>query len=225
MKNMILVFLALAASLDPYPLQAQRVLSDGTLTYDIRVVSSGPEAPVSNLFQGSTYTLYFKGYLIRTDLDLGTFRITNIINTQEGTVVQLRIMSGRKFLTRMKISDLKTQMLPYQDAKFTPARGRKNIAGYACREVIARIGDSLSFPVFYTPEILPGEAGRDFLFRNLGGIPLEYENATDRLRMTFTARKLDLAPVPAYRFEIPKSGYRELTPIELKQIMGTRRKP
>jgi len=55
-------------------------------------------------------------------------------------------------------------------------------------------------------------------FKNLEGLPLEYELSQGKLRIKYTVSKINMNPVPASKFDIPKSGYRELTYEESRKL-------
>jgi hypothetical protein len=54
-------------------------------------------------------------------------------------------------------------------------------------------------------------------FRNLDGLPLEYELVQGKLKIKYTVSKINMNPVPASKFDIPKGGYREMTYEESKK--------
>jgi hypothetical protein len=54
----------------------------------------------------------------------------------------------------------------------------------------------------------------------LDGLPLEYELIQGSLKIKYTVSKISLNPVPASRFDIPKSGYREMTYDESRKLGG-----
>jgi hypothetical protein len=51
----------------------------------------------------------------------------------------------------------------------------------------------------------------------LEGLPLEYELINGNFKIHYTASKINLNPVPASKFDMPKSGYREMTYEESKK--------
>jgi hypothetical protein len=53
---------------------------------------------------------------------------------------------------------------------------------------------------------------------NLNGLPLEYELVQGKLTIKYTVSKINMNPVPASKFDIPKSGYREMTYEESKKM-------
>src|SRR5262249_51378856 len=100
---------------------------------------------------------------------------------------------------------------------FTNTAETKTIAGYPCVKAIATMKDGSTFSVYYTKEIIPENPDYNMQFRNLDGLPLEYELTQGKLKIKYTVSKIVMNPVPASKFDIPKSGYRELTYEESKR--------
>lgn len=77
--------------------------------------------------------------------------------------------------------------------------------------------DGSTFVVYYTSDIIPENREYDYMFKNLNGLPLEWELVQGKLKIKYTLSKINLNPIPVSRFDIPKSGYRELTYEESKK--------
>jgi hypothetical protein len=73
------------------------------------------------------------------------------------------------------------------------------------------MADGTSFSVYYTNEVIMENKDYDGQFKNLPGVPLEFESVDGSIRVKYSATKLSFDPVPISRFEIPRSGYREMT--------------
>ena len=80
----------------------------------------------------------------------------------------------------------------------------------AARQRHPRLTD-MNITVFYTRDLIPENKFYDPLFKNLDGLPLEYELKKGSLQIKYTLASISLNPVPASKFDIPTSGYRELT--------------
>lgn len=63
---------------------------------------------------------------------------------------------------------------------------------------------------FYTRDIIPENRTYDPLFRNLDGLPLEYELNNGTVRIRYRIARINLNPVPGSKFDIPTNGYREM---------------
>jgi GLPGLI family protein len=94
---------------------------------------------------------------------------------------------------------------------FTKTGETKNISGYNCMQATAKLADGNTFTVYYTTELVLENKNYDAQFKDLPGVPLEYESVMGNLRVKYSASKISFDPVPVQRFEIPTSGYREMT--------------
>ncbi len=78
--------------------------------------------------------------------------------------------------------------------------------------------DGFTLAVYYTKELVTENRDYDPMFRNLDGLPLEYELANGKIKITNLLSAINLNPVPASKFDIPKAGYREMTYEESKKL-------
>ena len=66
-------------------------------------------------------------------------------------------------------------------------------------------------------ELVPENNNFQYETRSLPGLALEYEISTKDRKVTYTVSKISFSPVPASKFELPKSGYRIMTYAESKR--------
>jgi len=216
MKKLILLLVILSSSV--MLLRGQKKLSDLTLIYDAKVTTGNAEPRMADAFDGATTTIFLKGNMSRSEMSSALFSSTTIHDAQTGIAVVLREVSGQKLLIRMTAANWKDKNARYQGISFTNTSETREIAGYKCTKAVAKMSDGSSFTVFYTPDIIPENKEYDYHFRNLNGLPLEYELTQRNLTIRYTVSKINMNPVPASKFEIPTSGYREMTYDESKKI-------
>jgi GLPGLI family protein len=215
MKTLIsFVFFICAVS----SVSAQKKISELTLVYDAKVITGNAEPKMADAFDGATTTIYLKGNLSRSEMASALFSSTTIHDAKTGTAVVLREVSGQKLLIRMSNKDWMEKNDRYEGITFTNGGETKEIAGYKCLKAEAKMNDGSSFVVYYTPDIVPENREYDYHFKNLNGLPLEYELTQRNLTIRYTVSKINLNPVPASKFDIPTSGYREMTFEESKKM-------
>jgi GLPGLI family protein len=208
MKSFLSLILFVCLS---YSLSAQKKISELTLVYDAKVTTGNAEPNMADAFDGATTTIYLKGNLSRSEMASALFSSTTIHDTKTGTAVVLREVSGQKLLIRMSSKDWKEKNARYEGITFTNTGETKEIAGYKCLKAVAKMSDGSSFTVYYTPDIIPENREYDYHFKNLNGLPLEYELTQRNLTIRYTVSKINLNPVQASKYDIPTSGYREMT--------------
>ena len=197
---------------------AQKRISELTLVYDAKVTTGNAEPRMADAFDGATTTIYLKGNLSRSEMASALFSSTTVHDAKTNTAVVLREVSGQKLLIRMSSADWKAKNARYLGITFTNTGETKEIAGYKCVKAEAKMTDGSSFIVYYTPEIVPENKEYDYHFRELNGLPLEYELTQRNLTIRYTVSKINLNPVPAAKFNIPTSGYREMSYAESQKI-------
>lgn len=200
------------------PAIAQKKVSELTLVYDASVNSGSADPKMADAFDGATSTLYLKGNLSRLEMVSALFSSTTIHDSRTGSATVLREVSGQKLLIRMTPENWKEKNRRYEDISFTNTGETKDIAGYKCQKAQAKMPDGSTFVVFYTTELIPENREYDYQFRSLNGLPMEYIMNRGKMTIRYTVSKISLNPVPASKFDIPKSGYRELTYDESKKI-------
>jgi GLPGLI family protein len=198
--------------------QAQRKVSELTLTYDASISSGSKEPKMADALDGHTKTIYVKGNMSRAELASALFSSATIHDSKAGTSVVLKEVSGQKLLIRMNSDNWAENNKRYDGITFTNTSETKSIAGYNCIKAVATLPDGTTFTVFYTPDIVPENKDYDYQFRNLNGLPLEYELVQGKFSIKYTVNKINMNPVPASKFDIPTSGYREMTYEESKKM-------
>jgi GLPGLI family protein len=199
--NLLLLFTAVA----------QKKVSELTLVYDAAISSGSKEPRMADALDGTTTTVYLKGPMSRTEMVTALFSSTTIHDSKTGTAVVLREVSGQKLLIRMTADNWTEKNKRYNGMTFTDTKETKTIAGYNCTKAEAKLADGTIFTVYYTTDIIPENKDYDSQFRNLNGLPLEYELVQGKLTIKYTVSKINMNPVPASKFDIPKTGYREMT--------------
>lgn len=200
------------------PLLAQRTVSDASITYKVEMPPE--QLQMEAMLAGSSMVQYIRGNHSRIDMNFNVVNYIYIINIREETVVTLMDNHGDKYLIRSDKKAYQADMKKYEATQFTDQKEIREIAGYKCRKAIGKMEDGTTFEVFYTIDLVPENREYNRRFVNLKGIPLEYEivlRAGSKMRVIAT--KVDLSPVPASVFDLPR-GYKEITAEELKKIRG-----
>jgi hypothetical protein len=216
--NRISFVLAFFILLSAFPLFAQKKVSELTLVYDATITTGTGKPGIGSVFDGATTTVYIKGGLSRSEMVSALASFTTIHDSRTGTAVILQEVSGTKLLIRMNAENWKDKNKRYEGVNFTNTTEKKMVAGYNCTKAIATMTDGATFTVYYTNEIVPENQDYSYQFKGLNGLPLEYELTQKDLKIKYTVSKISLNPVPVSKFDIPKSGYREMTYEESRKL-------
>ncbi|MFT3936051.1 MAG: hypothetical protein QM726_20640 [Chitinophagaceae bacterium] len=199
-------------------INAQKKVSELTLVYDAVITTGDNQPKLADAFDGATTTVYIKGSMSRSEMNSALASFTSIHDAKTGGTVVMQEISGQKLLIRMTAENWKDKNKRYDGISFSNTSETKNIAGYKCIKAVATMKDGATFTVYYTKEIIPDNSEYDVQFKNLEGLPLEYELTQGNLKIKYTVSKINLNPVPASKFDIPKTGYRELTYEESRKL-------
>ncbi len=189
---------------------AQKTISEGTLIYDINIQPLKKDAAASSL-SGATETIYLKGGLSRRDMASNLGNEKTIHDSKTGNAVILKEYSGQKLMITLTKQNWNERNKRNDDVVFTPSAETKEILGYQCVKATATLKDGSAMVVYYTKDLNVINKEYNVLFKNLDGLPMQYEMETKKLKFTYTITKIDLNSLPVGRFEFPKSGYRVMT--------------
>lgn len=189
--------------------QVQKVVSECTVVYELSQQSTSDAA---KSMEGATKTLYLKGGKSRSDLVSSNYTLTTFTDSKTDTTVVLRELGAAKYMSYLSQQKKDQQNKKFEGVTFTKTANTKVILGYDCVEAVAKLKDGSTYSVFYAPSIIPANRDYEFQFKEIPGFVLEYEAESEdgKTKMKYSAVKISLTPVPASRFDLPKSGYRIL---------------
>ena len=203
--------------LSAFTASAQKVISEGTLVYNISIQTGSGEPKMADMLDGATTTIYIKGSQSRSELVSGLGSEVTIYDSKNGSGVILKDYSGQKLMITLTKDDWDKKNSKYEGITFETTNETLNIAGYNCKKAIAKLKDGSSFVVYYTPELEVADKGYDSQFKNLPGLALQYEWQSGKMKFKYTLSKINFDAVSSIKFDIPKSGYRVMTYGETKK--------
>ncbi|CAL1520246.1 hypothetical protein [Chitinophaga sp. MM2321] len=198
-------------------IQAQRIVSDAKIIYKMELPPE--QLQMDAMLEGSTFTQYMRGQQSRIDMNFNIVRYTYLINSKDATMTTLIDQHGTKYLIRAGKDQYEKDLKQYENIQFKDQAETKQIAGYTCRKSIGTMPDGKTFEVYYATDLIPENKQYNRRFVNLKGIPLEFEILTKTgSRTRVIATKVELFPIPASYFDVPKTGYKVVSQEELKNM-------
>jgi GLPGLI family protein len=162
--------------------------------------------------QQASMVLYIKGQQSRLDFISPSYTQIKFFNGNTSSAVILQDLGATK--VRRNIDSLKWSRLnaKYDSLNVSYSDETKTILGYECKKAIITLKDGSSYSLFYATGIIPSTRDYEFQFKKIPGFVLEYETVADgsNQKVKYIATKINLSPVQASKFEVPKSGYRVL---------------
>jgi GLPGLI family protein len=200
----------------------QRKLTEATIAYDIVITTTTDKPKAADAVDGSVSVIYLKANSSRTEMITPLGNQHTIIDGTTGNVIVLREWGAQKYMITMTPANWKESNQKYENITFTYFEEYKTIAGYKCQKAVGNLNDSAktTFTVFFTKELLPVNNDFQYLNRSLPGLAMEYGVVKGSDIHTYTVNNISFDPIPATKFEIPKSGYRVLTYEETKLNKG-----
>jgi hypothetical protein len=231
MKNLIKISFLLLFTLSFLgTTQAQKTLTDGSVTYEMKLDESNPAAA---MLAGATMEFVFKGDLVKTSINLGMMMSMNIImdnKSEKGMMLMSIPMMGKNIAVEMTPEDIK-KAKEEQKTNQSKAnieyfkKSKKKIAGYKCYKAVATIsGMPDPITLYITDKIKPtGQSQIQSQIPGLTGFPLMYEITAQGMKISFQASEVkNFTPETAdFEMSIP-DGFEKLTMEELKEMgMGS----
>lgn len=194
---------------------AQKKVSELTVTYDITIETKSSNPSLINMFNGATTTVYMKQNSHRTDQVNSLGNSSTIFDSKNNATVVLKEYGKQKILIKLTPNNWVDMNKKYAGVTLTATTETKEIAGYKCIKYNGKMPDSTSFIVYATNEIIPEAKDYNAQFKGINGLVLQYEltsgTGDNMVKMTHTANKVSTTTVAPSKFEIPKTGYREMT--------------
>lgn len=201
---------------------AQRRLTEATISYDI-VINTNSNAPqAADLLDGATSVIYLKGNSSRSEMISSLGTQSTIVDGKTGNVTVLKDYGDQKYMIKMTPANWKESNKKYEGITFTYLDEFKTIAGYKSQKAIGKLADGTTFTVYFTRELVPVNRQFQYLNKNLPGLAMQYEAAVGKMMVTYTVSSISMNPVPALKFDLPKSGYRVMTYEESMNPSGNR---
>jgi len=190
---------------------AQRRLTEATISYDIVINTSDKEPKAVDLLDGATSVIYLKGNSSRSEMISSLGVQSTIIDGKTGQVTVLKDYGDQKYMIKMTPDNWKASNKKYEGVSFTYTEEYKTIAGYKCQKAIGKMADSSTFTVYFTKDLVPVNKDFQYINKNLPGLAMQYEAALGKMIVTYTVATINFNPVQQAKFDLPKSGYRVMT--------------
>jgi hypothetical protein len=203
------------------------------IKYEMSINADGQEEmkQMASLMGNSIMDVYFTEWKQRVDMSMmGGMIVTKMFyDKQMNKSIMLQEMMGQKF--KIKLDDQKIQDSKRKDSdspKLSPKvtldkKDRKKIQGYDCYKATAAIennGQKVLITCYITDQInSPHSIIKEADEISFGGFPLEYTLDMATMKILVTAKEID-KNVNSSIFEVPTSGYKEMTLEEFTHKMG-----
>ena len=203
-------------------LSAQKKLTEATITYDIIVNTNNKSPQAADLLDGATSVIYLKGDASRSEMISSLGKQSTVIDGKTGDVTVVKDYGDQKYMITMTSDNWKQSNKKYEGIIFTYMDEFKTIAGYKCQKAIGHLPDSSTFVVYFTRDLEPINKDFQYLNKNLPGLAIQYEASIGKLMVTYVVSNINFNPVPASKFDLPKTGYRVMTYEESRKAVGNR---
>jgi len=204
----------------PARLLAQKTYTEGKVVYKIESVQSKQGKKEEGWLQNTSYMMLIKGAQTRTELKTEAGSTVTIHDSKQKTGALINEYGNQKILVRLDATDLEDRNKKYEGMSVTLQSEKKTIAGYECLLALVKLKDGNVFRVFYAPALQFQNNHFDSPFHDLPGYPLEFESESGKVIYRYVAQQVEFSAVPGFLFDIPKTGYKEMSYAEVKAMQG-----
>ncbi len=188
------------------------------MQYDISIISAKNEPTTLNTLDGAVITLYLRQDMSRSEMKSTLGTEATVFNNATGNGFILKEYSGQKLMITMNAANWNQKNKTNDNLSFTVSNETVTIGNYTCKKATATMADGKLFTVYYDPSVVISNKKYNNAFSKLNGLPVQYEIQSGNLTFKYTLKSLTDEPVPASRFEAPKSGFRVMTYEENQQL-------
>ncbi len=207
MKKSISVFLLSFLFIS---VQSQRVMAEGTILYNLSVITTSKQPEMADIFDGATLAVFFKTNQALSELKSVLLNQTIIYDGKNASAIILKESGDQKFIINLTPENWIHYNRKYDGVTFKFTNDTQTVAGFPCKHAVGTLKDGTEFSVYYASNLNPSIKGYEYQFKGLPGVALEYEVQNGTMKVKYSATKVTFSPVPAFKFEVPKSGYRIL---------------
>ncbi len=191
--------------------QQQRVVAECTIVYAMSVDSTSNDTSLSDNLKSATKTIYIKGNNSRVDIASTAFAQSIFYDKAKSSAIVIREIGSNKFITKLDSEQWLQEKQEFDSMVTIITKDTRKILGYDCKKAELQLKNGKIYTVFFTPTLLPSVREIDYEFKDIPGLVLAYQVASPSgKKINYTATKFNLSPVPASKFDVPKSGYRVL---------------
>jgi GLPGLI family protein len=206
-KSIVVLLMAFAV----FTAEAQKRITEGTISYDIVVNTGNSNPSIADMFNGATSIVYLKGYQTRFERVSSLGVESTIVDGKTGNVTVLKEYAEQKYMITLTPGNWKEANKKYEGIVFKYENEYKDIAGYKCQKAIGTMKDGTTINVFFTRDLVANNREFEYAYKSLPGLAMEYETVIGSLKVTYTVSKVNFSIIPATKFELPKTGFRVMT--------------
>ena len=211
MKLLLPVLTSLCFSITSFCSYAQKQFSEGSLVYSISIESGKTETPVVNSLNGAELTLFLKPYASRSEMKSSLGIESTVYDNRSASGYILKEYSGQKLMITLTKENWINRNKKFEGIVFETSAETKTISGYNCSKATAKLKDGSLITVYYTPSVSINNKEYNLVFKNLPGLPVQYEFGMGKMKFTYLLASINWSPLPISKFEIPKSGFRVIS--------------
>ncbi|MBU3713445.1 MAG: hypothetical protein FGM46_00690 [Ferruginibacter sp.] len=212
-RGLFLILILVSLNLPGY---SQIILDEVQLVYEIQTVENIKGISSANKSKDQL-TVFLKGNRSRTEMKSILGSEINIYDNVKKQGVILKDFSGQKLLIKMDELAWRNRNSFMSNIRFEVTNQSKFINGFHSTKAEA-IDNPYISEVYFLKDTLLENSNYYNALTNLKGIPVSYTISSSGFTFTYTLKSILKEGVSNNMFDIPKTGFRNVTYEEIKKI-------
>jgi hypothetical protein len=197
---------------------AQKVFTEGVLTYNISIESTNGEKPVSSALNGAVLTLYLTKDKSRSEMLSTPGKETIVFDEKADKGFILKEYSGQKLMITATGDNWAQKNQTKRSLNFRTEQGTFTVGDFSCKKAEAEGLDGKKYIVYYDPSLEITNHSYNNAFPQIQGLPVRFELRSGNLVFKYTLVKYSQESIAANKFDVPKTGFRVMTYEENQQL-------
>jgi GLPGLI family protein len=197
---------------------AQKVISEGTLTYNISIETTKGEKQLASALNGAVLTLFVTNIKSRTEMQSKLGVETTVFDNKANKGFILKEYSGQKLMITTSTDNWNQKNQVSNSLSFIIDNATTTIAGYTCKKATATSADGKNYTVYFDATTSIANKSYNNAFPQLPGLPVQYELQSGNLVFKYTLSKTNTDALVGTKFDAPKAGFRVMTYEENQQL-------
>ncbi len=199
-------------------LSAQKVITDGTLTYNITIQTAKGEKQLSNALNGAVLTVFLSKNKSRTEMISTPGTESTVFDNTLGKGFILKEYSGQKLMFTLTADNWASRNASYGSFRFKVSDETTTVAGFVCKKATTVTNDGKIYTVYFDPQNIIANKNYNNAFPQLQGMPVAFELQSGNMIFKYTLVKYTTDAVTPNKFDSPKNGFRVMTYEENQQL-------
>lgn len=178
---------------------------EGTIRYEASFENLPAEVQAMMPKENPESLVYIKGGKTKTEMNMMGSIVIVISDVETSTTTTYTEVMGQKMKSTITVEDAEKVEIKIVEGE------TKEIAGFQCKKAIIKQDGNPEMEVYFSPDLKSDAlSSMNPQFRELNGVPLEYQVHQQGMTMTYSAKEVKKQVIGNDTFNPPAGNYKEM---------------